>query len=137
MRRAGFSLVEALVAVVVLAVGVVGAVGALSDLTRNESRARETLFLNKIAQEKLDELEGTGDVDLAPLDGDFEEADRQGYSWSLETEPSDVENLTIVRLTVNRTGEDASRGVSITTLRYVAPQTSETGGEETQNRRRP
>lgn len=125
MRKRGYTLIEALVSAVLLAVGIVSGLSAMSNMTRTEGKARETQLFWKIAQEKFDEVRATGDIDFAPVDGTFEEPDRAGISWSVETEPSDVENLTTVRVQVYRTSEGEDSGITLSTLIFVQPEVTE------------
>lgn len=125
MRKRGYTLIEALVSAVLLAVGIVSGLSAMSNMTRTEGKARETQLFWKIAQEKFDEVRATGDIDFAPVDGTFEEPDRAGISWSVSTEPSDVENLTTVRVQVYRTSEGEDSGITLSTLIFVQPEVTE------------
>ncbi len=121
MRR-GFSLIEVLVAVVLLGIGVVGSLQALASLNRTEVNVRESQRTQQLAHQKLDELIATDEIQNAPLDGTFEDEGSPNLEWTLETEPSEVEALLIVRLSVSKAGEDENRGFTVTTLLYDVGQ---------------
>ena len=120
MRR-GFTLVEALVSVALLSLAVVGSLTALSQMTKSEAALRERVQLERLSQRKLDEAIATSEIPNAPLDGTFEDQGHPEISYQIETEPSTVENLLIVRSSAffTRQGEDS--GVTTTTLLYEAP----------------
>lgn len=128
MKRKGFTLVEVMVAAAVLAIGVVAALGALGTLTSVDGKSRDTDRMVRLANEKLQELRATGELDLAPQSGNYENTADSRFAWAVEVEPSEVENLEIVRVTVHPANQDESAGFTITTLRFVPP---ETGGTET------
>lgn len=126
MRR-GFSLIEALVAVALLGVGIVASLGAISEMTRGEARTRQSMLLRDLAQEKMDELRATGELDFAPQDGTFEDSGHPDVLWSVETEPSSVENLTIVRLSVRENGAAEEQSIRLIDLVFQAPETTDGG----------
>lgn len=129
MRR-GFTLIEALVSVVLLGVGVASVVGGLGHLTRMESMNRDRALLRRLVEEKYDELRATGELINAPLDGTFEDIGLEKYVWTLESEPTDVESLNVVRLIVKKSNDDDSRGAKLTTVVFTPPTTTEGGGTQ-------
>ena len=69
-RRRGFTLLEALAAVVLLGIGIVAAMGANAQIIHNEDRARSIERMQRLAQEKLAELVATGQATVS-TSGDF------------------------------------------------------------------
>lgn len=120
--RRGFSLIEAVVAIALLTIGVAAAVGALGRLTRAEVLMQERILLTRLAQEKMNELLATGDLATAPIDGDFADRERSDIRWSVSLEPSGVENLERVTLTVEGGAQNLEQ--TMTMLWYRAPQTT-------------
>jgi prepilin-type N-terminal cleavage/methylation domain-containing protein len=120
--RRGFSLIEVLVAVVLLGIGVVGSLQALASINRTEVNVRESQRTQQLAHQKLDELIATDEIQNAPLDGTFEDDGSPNLEWTLETEPSEVEALLIVRLGVSKAGDDENRSFTVTTLLYDVGQ---------------
>jgi type II secretion system protein I len=126
--RRGFTLVEALVAVAILTIGIVGAMGALGAMTRTEADARERETMQVLAAEKLEELLATGDAQNAMASGDFSDRQEDRYTWEADVQPTGVENLSALTVTVTKR-RDQDNTYSIDGLMFVAPQT---GGETTQ-----
>lgn len=125
MRSRGFTLVEAIVSVALLGVGIVAALGALSEMTRTETRIRESSLLRRLAQSKFDEVVATEELAQAPLDGTFEDLGRPDVTFEVESEPATVENMVIVRTTTYFTSRGAESGTTMTTILYQPPQTQE------------
>jgi general secretion pathway protein I len=118
----GFTLIEVLVAIVLLGVGIVAVYGGLASLTRVESRAREKETLQRLAVDKFEEISSTEQDPSVPLDGDFSERGLNDIQWSSRAEPTGVENLEALTVTVSfinaRPGD--SEGV-VTGLVFTEP----------------
>ncbi len=111
-KRKGFTLVEALVSVTLLAVGVAALMGALGSFSFSEAKALESEQGQRLALRKLDELKATGEIQQAPLSGTFQEDGDQNHEWKAELEPSGVENLNTVRVTVTKSGSQTILGTA-------------------------
>ena len=120
-KARGFTLIEALAAVVLLGIGIAGAMGAVATITRNESAARETEKMQAMAQGKLAELVATGDA-ATSTSGDFAEEGEPDVTWSLETGTSGITDLNTVSLTVETKG--GARQTRLDTLVYQPPATT-------------
>ena len=124
-RTSGFTLIEALAAVVLLAIGIAGAMGAIATITRNESAARETERMQALAQAKLAELVATGEAATA-TSGDFADDGQPDVTWTLENGSSGITDLNTVSLTVEAKG--SNRQTRLDTLVYTPPATTATTG---------
>lgn len=120
MRR-GFTLIETLIAASVVGIAIAGSISAIGSMTRTERRVRESALVRQLAIEKFDELTATGDLQYAPLDGDFSDRNFNDWRWSVETEPADVENILIVRVRVTTPADADDGGYVLTTVRYQPP----------------
>jgi len=131
-NRAGFTLIEALVATALLASGVVAVLGAFGALNRTETRARELETMQRLAYQKYDELLATSTDITSPQDGDFSDQNIDGYTWKSEEEPSGVENLDAVTVTVEKANDKSSSAPSAVAygLVYVPPTTTATGATQ-------
>lgn len=127
MKRRGFSLIEAIVSVAILGVGIAAAISAIGHLSSTEFHNRETETMLRLAKEKLSEVRADGQLDTAPIEGQFEGAGRDVYRFTVEVEPSEVENVNIVYVTVFRNGKDEETGQALTTLVFTPPVTVEGG----------
>ncbi|MBX3117534.1 MAG: type II secretion system protein [Fimbriimonadaceae bacterium] len=127
-QRRGFSLVEVLVSIALLGLGISACLGALAEMANGETRAERAEHLQMLAKRKLDEIIATAEYQQAPLDGDFEVEGYPDISWEASTEQSGVENLEIVRFTIN--GEGNSISYSLTRLVFRQPVTTDAGGQQ-------
>jgi Tfp pilus assembly protein PilV len=109
-KRAGFTLVEALVAVVLVAVGIVASLGAMGALSAAQSRSFERERIERLAVQKYDELVATGDYVAAGLSGDFTEWNQPGYVWDATVVPTGFENLEALEVTVRRATDEGPIG---------------------------
>jgi len=125
--RRGFTLIEALAAVVILGIGIVAAMTAFGSLTQSEANARQTEKMVRMAQDKLAELVATGQATQS-ANGDFTDQNEPDYTWDLQVNTSDITDLSSVSISVNQA--NSSRGpVKLDTMIYVPPQTTTgTGG---------
>jgi len=110
--RSAFTLIEALVSITLLAVGVAAVIGALGSFSYSEAKALESELGQRLALRKLDELKATGEIQQAPLSGTFEEEGDREHEWKAELDPSGVENLNSVRVTVTKNGSSAILGTA-------------------------
>lgn len=126
--RRGFTLIEALAAVVLLGVGLVASLGALSAIRRSEYRAREAEVMLRLASDKYQELVATGQT-TNPASGDFSDRNDQNYRWSLSIESSGVTDLNAVTVIVQpQSASDDGPRQQVSGLVYVPPATT---GEST------
>jgi type II secretion system protein I len=118
--RRGFTLVEALASVALLAVGIVAAVGTLGRMAHSEALLQEKERMARLADEKLQELIGTGDFQTV-TSGDFQERGESRYLWSAALEPTGVENLEVVTVTVARQDERGELESVASQLIFIPP----------------
>ena len=98
-NRLGFSLVEALVAVVLAGVGVAAAVGALGALVKSQARANEKERMTRFAVEKFEELAAMGS--LTNVGGTFENKGEDRYVWEAYVDTTGIENVSQLTVTVS------------------------------------
>jgi type II secretion system protein I len=118
--RRGFTLVEALASVALLAVGIVAAVGTLGRMANSEALLQEKERMARLADEKLQELIGTGDFQTV-TSGDFQERGENRYLWSAALEPTGIENLEVVTVTVARQDERGELESVASQLIFIPP----------------
>ena len=128
-HRRGFSLIEAMVAVAVTGIGVTAALGGMRSLARAEYKATRTEIMQRLAFQKYDEVIATGEVNTAPLEGDFRDLNVDGYEYRVEVEQSGVENLAVVVVRVNPVGEEDNYVVAKGLQFQPPPPTQEGGGQ--------
>ncbi|MFN8218770.1 MAG: hypothetical protein U0S12_01380 [Fimbriimonadales bacterium] len=123
-------MVEALMAVVLTGVGVAGALNGISSMTHARARMTEKEAMLRLAHEKFEELESTGEY-LTVTNGDFQDRGETRYAWSTSTETTGVDNLTRLTVTVTLSDEThRSASESVTGLLFEEPQAT-TGGAGT------
>jgi type II secretory pathway pseudopilin PulG len=120
-RAAGFTMVEALAAVALLAVGIVASLSALGAMTRAEGGMRESERMQRLADQKLQELIATGDWQFL-TEGDFSEQAENRYLWTSTLEPSGVENMEVLSVTITRANRRDDEGYQATQLLYIPPE---------------
>lgn len=131
-RRAGFSLMEMLVATAILLV----AVGVLSELayigTRHADRAEAAATAQRMCQNILEEILSGG----RPLESVSDAATSESSEWHYSVEIKPLERfrwspgLAELRVTVVPASEGAESGRSVSLsrwIRYVSPETQEDG----------
>lgn len=99
--NSAFTLIEVLVAIVLVGIGLTAMVSGLGSLTASFRRSIETEALQRLANEKFDELVATQEWQSAS-EGGFDGAQFEDYSWSTETETTTVAGLEYLRVTVTR-----------------------------------
>lgn len=127
--RAGFTLVEALVSAALLSVGAVAVLGAIGAIYRTQASAQEAETMQRLAYEKYDELVATSLDITQPQEGDFQDQNETRYNWSMTEEPSGVDNLDAITVTVRKVNDNSAnaRTAVATGLLYVPPVDSTTG----------
>lgn len=127
-RRRGVTIIESLAAAALLVIGVSSSIAAIGRMIRTEVDVREREKIQRMASDIYDEIYGTGDYAQAPLNGTFEDRGEPDYTWSASVEPSGVENLLTMTVTVSNT-RDTKLDTTVTGLIYQAPtETTGAGG---------
>jgi type II secretion system protein I len=119
-RQAGFTLIEVLVTTVIVAIAIVGVLGGIQSLTMADSKAQDAVLLQRLANEKLNDLRILQDPSTAGSSGDFSDRGYPDVTWSAEVDSTSTTNLDQVTITATRGKNDQS----LTTMLYVAPQTT-------------
>ena len=124
-RHNGFTLIEALVAIVLVGTAIVAAVGGLASLTQAFRRSVEREEIQRLATQKLDELIATGEW-ATVSDGTFDEEQFEDFTWALATETTGIEGLEYVQLTVTleragRTDTDVAESLAYRTTATTVP----------------
>ena len=122
--RRGFSLIEALVAVVLAGGGIAALVTAIGSTERLEAKTIESEKLQRYAVQKLDEIIATADFNNQG--GDFALEGEPGLEWAMSNETTSTENLETVSVTVTRADSEAS-GQTVSTLFYRVPTSTAAG----------
>ncbi len=127
-RKRGFTIVEALVAVVLTGIGVAASVNGLASLTKAQALAIERERMSRLAVMKLDDLIATGQI--TNVGGTFEEMGDERFLWEASVSTTGVENLSQLTVSV-RLAETSGRSaeVNATALAYEEPQATVVGGE--------
>ncbi len=129
--KSAFTLVEVLVAIVLVGIALTATLGAIGSLTASFRRSVELENLQRLANEKLDEVLATGEWQTAS-EGGFEGDLYEDYTWSIETETTTVAGLEYVRLTVTRNFAGREDSTFVEGLAYLAETTTvplEGGGQ--------
>jgi general secretion pathway protein I len=101
-----FTLLEVMVAVAILAIALVAILKANVQSLDTLVETRERTAASLLAASKMAEVEAVGAAGWSEFQGDFGE-DYPGYTWQVETAPTEVENLMRVAVIVQ-----AREGVS-------------------------
>lgn len=96
----GFTLLEVLIAVAVLSIAMVAVIKAGLLSQDGLIRSGDAQRAMELALDKLDEVEAAGPNMWSVLNGGFE--DEPGWEWEVETNPTSLEALYLVRVTVGR-----------------------------------
>jgi len=116
---------EVLVSITLLSIGIVSVVGGLRALNEGQARAFETEKVQRLAVRKLDELISTQQIGTTDTNGDFSDYGEPNYEWKATVQPSGIQSLDLITLTVDKSGGRSSDpGARIDTLYFEAPTTS-------------
>jgi general secretion pathway protein I len=110
--RAGFTLLEVLVAVAILAIAMVAILKANVQNLDRLTESRDSTTASLLAASKLAEIEAAGVANWGESQGDFGE-DYPDYTWQVETSSTEVEGLERIAVIVQRSGGVAGREVRI------------------------
>ena len=98
--KAGFSLVEALVAVILAGGGIAALVTALGSTERAEARTLSAEKMLRFAEQKLQESIATKDFNSQS--GDFTDQGAPDLDWTLSQETTSVDDLEYITVTVSK-----------------------------------
>jgi len=111
----GFTLVEALIAIVLIVIGIGGAMGAISAGLRAQTAGRFYSTAARLAQGKIAEIESSSDLSPGVTEGDFL-PEAPGFFWTCEiVEQPELTGLWQVHLEVAHRAASDTRSVSIDT----------------------
>ena len=118
-RRAGFTLVETVVAIVMVVVGVLALVGASAAVTRQMAVAREITLATAMGRARLEQLHG---VSCASLVGGTASARGLTERWSVTARPgaNPAADLRVLRDSVFLSGRGAGRVQVYVSMRSCA-----------------
>jgi prepilin-type N-terminal cleavage/methylation domain-containing protein len=120
-RRRGFTLVEALAALLLVAIVLPVVMRGVTVATRAASSARRNTEAASLAQSKLNELVATGQWRSGYLAGQFDDTDGDSgydYTWSAEATRWSEPYVRQLAVSVNWTSGGAQQAVTLTTLVY-------------------
>lgn len=117
-------------AVLILSVGIVAVYGGMNSLTRAEARARDQDLVQRLADEKYEELISTEPDLSAPQSGNFDDRNLS-FTWEMESTPSGIESLQSITVRVEpRNGNSQAPTGIASGLVYVPPTTTTTGATQ-------
>jgi len=123
--KRGFTLVEALVAVVLAGVGIVAAVQGISSTAKAQALMTEKERMLRLASQQFDDLIATGQT--TSMGGTFADLGEDRYLWDAEFSPTGEENLSQLQVTVRLADTAREHEESVTGFVYLQPQTTEVG----------
>ncbi len=119
MAKRGFTLIELIMATFLVAVAVVAVMGGIRSLGAADVKARRADLMQRLATHRLNALRSSEDLNSAAESGDFSEEGYSGILWSVSVQPSGIENLDDVKVTVTYQNEVQE----LSELIYVQPVT--------------
>lgn len=125
-RRAGFTVIEMIVAAALLVIGVAATLKAIGMATRTTGIASEYTTASLLAQQRISEIEAQPDqISGGSQTGDFGEEYPQ-FSWEMATETTDFSNLIKMTITVSWTSAGAlgKRSAQFVTYETIPPTNS-------------
>lgn len=122
-NKRGFTLVEALVAVILCGVGVVAAMQALASLQKTNINAVHAERLLRLATNKIEEIGVTSPITETPTDGDFTEDGAPDATYNIDIQVGSVDGTYVVTITAT----DQVTQQSLSTVLFDATTTSTSG----------
>jgi prepilin-type N-terminal cleavage/methylation domain-containing protein len=122
-NKRGFTLVEALVAVILCGVGVVAAMQALASLQTTNINAVHAERLLRLATNKIEEIGVTSPITETPTDGDFTDDGAPDVTYNIDIQVGSVDGTYVVTITAT----DQVTQQSLSTVLYDATTTSTSG----------
>jgi prepilin-type N-terminal cleavage/methylation domain-containing protein len=122
-NKRGFTLVEALVAVILCGVGVVAAMQALASLQKTNINAVHAERLLRLATNKIEEIGVTSPITETPTDGDFTEDGAPDATYNIDIQVGSVDGTYVVTVTAT----DQVTQQSLSTVLFDATTTSTSG----------
>lgn len=114
-QRAGFTLVEMIVAIVLLAIGATAALACISSATRSTAIANEYNQASLLAQQKFAELEAQPDQ-MTGGDQQGDGGDQYpGFTWHATIEPTDLTEVLKVTMVIEWRSGLGSRSAQFVT----------------------
>jgi prepilin-type N-terminal cleavage/methylation domain-containing protein len=123
-----FTLIEALVAITLVGVGIAAAMSGMAHLSAAQYRSREIERMQRLAVQKYDEMVAVGTLESANLSGDFSDYSQPDYEWKADVQPTTVENLDSLTITVDRRTDDNGPAATIDGLVYQPPAAAAPAG---------
>lgn len=131
-ESAGFSLIEALLALVILTVGVLTVLEGYSLCLKGQRNAEEYTVATLMGRKKLDEIragtipqeaEMTGVFNLDKIEEEYADYNIRGldYIWKAKFTPQDLEGLVQIDLTILWGHAVSPKSAVFTTLHYWPP----------------
>lgn len=114
-------MLEAVAAIGLIGIGVASVMGGLAAMSKTDRQLLLREEMLTLAVQKYDEVVATGQIDTAQLSGDFVEENIDGFEWSAEVEPSGEENLVVLTVTVNQTGDSEGPSATVDGLVFQPP----------------
>ena len=120
-RRAGFTLIEMIVATVLLALGVVAALACISSATRSTSIASEYTTASLLVQQRFAELESQPDqIQGGEQNGTFDQ--EPGFRWEQTIETTPASSLFKVTLMIQWRSGNIPRSAQFVTYVQKPPE---------------
>lgn len=95
----GFTLVETIAALLIFSVAIIGLLSSMGETTAAQSGMVDRARAADLAENVLEEIRYTGEVEPGTKDGEFDGANT-GFSWATEIEATEVANLYVVTATI-------------------------------------
>jgi type II secretory pathway pseudopilin PulG len=122
-RQQGFTLVEMVVVIFFVAISLVGVMGGIRAILLTDAKAQRVDLLQRLAAQKMNELTSASDLNNLEQSGNFIE---QGYGnivWSVDNQPSGIENVNQLRVVVTMGNLEQS----LTEFVFVRPASTANG----------
>jgi len=121
-RKAGFTLIEALVAALLTGVGVVAALQGIGAMSRNQSSLITKERMHRLAVEKYQEIISI--QDFTTPNGDFTDRSESRYLWQMQSNPVTLPNSTSTASTPQTAATQSNAGQLEMLTVTVHPTTS-------------